>query len=286
MRVASFLPAGLKAKLKSWKGRVQSAYIDRFHSFTPDDLLEALRELGIEQGDVLIAHTSFERFQGFQGGIGEAIEVLQMAVGESGALLIPTLPFSGSALEYVKSGRITNLARAPSRMGLLTEIFRRLPGVTRSIHPTHPVAGWGRKAPAILDKHQLARSPCGESSPFHRLIEANGKILLAGAGIRSMTFFHCLEEILQPVMPFSPFTREVYDLQTIGTDGNTYETNTHLFEPSVSARRDCELMVPDLKAKGLWRETHVGLLRIIVLRARDVKDTVVEMASKGSYCYR
>jgi aminoglycoside N3'-acetyltransferase len=133
MRVGSFLPAGLKAKLKSWKGRVQSAYIDHFHSFTPDDLLEALRELGLEQGDVLIARTSFERFQGFQGGIGD-----------------------------------------------------------------HPVAGWGRKAPAILDKHQLARSPCGESSPFHRLLEANGRILLAGVGIRSMTFFHCLEEILQP----------------------------------------------------------------------------------------
>jgi CBS domain-containing protein len=45
-------------------------------------------------------------------------------------------------------------------------------------------------------------------------------------------------------------------------------------------------MVPVLKAKGLWRETYVGLLRITVLRARDVKDTVVEMADKGSYCHR
>jgi len=286
MRVAALLPAGLKAKLKSWNGHARSAYINHFHSFTPDDLLDALAELGIEQGDVLIAHTSFGQFQGFQGGIGEAIEVLQKAVGESGALLIPTLPFSGSALEYVNSGRITDLARTPSRMGLLTEIFRRLPGVTRSIHPTHSVAGWGRKAPALLENHHLGRSPCGESSPFHRLLDADGKILLAGVGIRSMTFFHCVEEILQPVMPFSPFTREVFDLQTIGTDGNTYETHTYLFDPAVSARRDCELMIPALKEQGLWRETHVGLLRLTVLRARDVKDTLVEMAANGQYCYR
>jgi aminoglycoside 3-N-acetyltransferase len=286
MRIAAFLPADLKSKLRAWKGRAHSAYVNRFHAFTPDDLLEALRALGIEEGDVLIAHTSFKQFQGFQGGIGEAIAVLQKAVGENGALLIPTLPFTGSALQYVNSGRITNLAKTPSRMGLLTEIFRRLPNVTRSIHPTHPVAGWGRKAPALLENHYLARSPCGESSPFHRLLEADGKILLAGVGIRSMTFFHCVEEILQPAMPFSPLTQESFDLQTIGTDGNTYETHTHLFDPAVSARRDCELMIPALKQKGLWQERHTGLLRLTVLKARDVKNTLIEMASNGVYCYR
>jgi hypothetical protein len=95
-----------------------------------------------------------------------------------------------------------------------------------------------------------------------------------------------MEEMLQSGMPFSPFTQEVFDLQTIATDGKTYETHTLLFDPAVSARRDCELMIPALQRKGHWREKHVGLLRLTVLSAREVKDTLLEMASQGHYCYR
>ena len=83
------LPPSARSAIKSWRDRVRAMYIQRFYSFAPADLLAGLRHLGIQGGDVLLAHTSFDQFQGFKGGIGEAIRVLQDAVGEKSGLWRP-----------------------------------------------------------------------------------------------------------------------------------------------------------------------------------------------------
>jgi aminoglycoside 3-N-acetyltransferase len=280
------LPVGVKARIKSWLSRAEAAYVRTFFSFTADDLLATLRRLGIERGDVLIAHTSFARFAGFRGGVADAIRTLQAAVGEKGALLIPTLPFEGAAIDYVKSGAVTDIAQTPSRMGFITEVFRRLPGVTRSVHPTHPIAIWGKDAVLIAAGHHAAASPCGTGTPFDQLLQRKGKILLAGVSIRSMTFFHRVEELLEADMPFSPFTATWFETTTKGPDGAIYATRMRLFDPKVSARRDCELMIEPLKRRGFWREARVGRLDLVVLHASEVVDTLRAMAASGEFCYR
>jgi aminoglycoside 3-N-acetyltransferase len=279
------LPVEAKARVKSWRERLESAYVRKFYSFSPDDLLAALRRLGIRPDDVVIAHTSFANFAGFRGGIADAIRTLQAAV-EQGTLLIPTMPFESAAIDYVKSGVVTDIARTPSRMGFITEVFRRLPGVIRSIHPTHPIAIWGKDAAAIAAGHHTAASPCGVGTPFYQLLERKGKILLAGASIRTMTFYHCVEELLEAEMPVSPFTQTWFEATTKGPDGTTYTTKMRLFDPAVSERRDCELMVGPLKQRGYWRHTRVGKLDLIVLDANEVLDTLRSMAAAGQFCYR
>ena len=208
-----------------------------------------------------------------------------LVLGEEGTLLLPTLPFSGSALEYVESNAVTDLKKTPSRMGFLTEIFRRLPGVTRSVHPTHPVAAWGRDAEAMLAGHATAASPCGVGTPFHRLLEMDGKILLAGASIHAMTFYHCIEELLEDRLPVAPFTEEVYEMQTRDADGELHATSNRLFEPGVSRRRDCGRMVPYLRGRGVWHAGRVGRLPLIVLSAREVLATAEAMLEDGLHCY-
>jgi aminoglycoside 3-N-acetyltransferase len=279
------LPVETKARVKFWLARFRAAWINSFYSFTPDDLLAALRRLGIEPGDVVIAHTSFGRFEGFRGGVAEAIRTLQGAVGAEGTLLMPTLPFDGTAVGYVNSGAVTDIVRTPSRMGFMTEVFRRLPGVTRSIHPTHPIAIWGKHAAAMAAGHEAATSPCGDGSPFRRLLDLNGKILLAGVSIRSMTFFHCVEELIEPQMPFSPFAAAWFEAKTKGPDGAIHVTRMRLFDPAVSARRDCELMIEPLKRRGFWHQTRVGRLDLVVLHASEVTATLRAMAAEGKFCY-
>src|SRR5881397_1311983 len=41
---------------------------------------------------------------------------------------------------YVQKNPKFDLRRTPSKVGPLTEVFRPLPSVVRSLHPTHPVA--------------------------------------------------------------------------------------------------------------------------------------------------
>ena len=256
-----------------------------FRSFTSDDLQRALGELGIARGDTVLVHSSFDAFEGFQGKPTDVISLLQHVVGDEGILMMPTMTFTGTAVAYARTNPLFDVARTPSRMGLLTELFRRSPGVMRSVHPTHPVAIWGNDADAIGTGHHLARTPCGVGTPFEALLKRHGKIVLLGTDISVLTFFHLLEEVLERELSVAPFTEEVFHLRSKTGDGQILDTNCRLFEPTVSRRRNLHRMVPYLKKSGVWREARVGGLKITVLAAADVDEVVRSMNKQGINCY-
>jgi len=275
----------LKPPLKRVRHRARSAYIHRFYSFTPTDFREKLKSLGIETGDVICVQSSFDQFLGFQGNVGDAIQSLKDSVGPGGGLLMPTQPFGGRAIDWVREHPVTDLARAPSVMGLMTEILRRTANAIRSIHPTHPVAVWGDKGLRLAKNDWEARTPCGRETAYYRLLESDGKILMLGTGVQPMVFYHCVEELIEPMMPLSPFTAEEYTLKTKDVDGKLYTSRMRLFEPMLSRNRRLELLVPELKARGFWREAKVGRLELLLFRASEVLEACRSMASKGRFCY-
>ena len=197
--------------------------------------------------------------------------------------MMPTLSTSGSAVDFAQSGRMFDPRTTPSQVGLLSEVFRRSPGVVRSIHPTHSVAAWGSDTDWWLRDHHLAETPCGRGTPFHRLLERNGKIALAGTGIPSMTFFHCAEELLESQMPFSPFTTERY-VMTCRVNGQLMKTAPmRLYAAEVSRRRRLAPLETELRSKGRWHESRIGTLTVIVLPVAEVWRTLEEMSSRGIF---
>src|SRR6202043_3771999 len=100
--------------------------------------------------------------------------------------------------------------------------------------------------------------PCGRQTPYGRLLDQNGKILFLGTDISAMTFFHTVEEILEPKMPFSPFTKDVFTLQSRDAQNRILTTSTRLFEPQYSRRRNLEKLVRPLKQQGWWRDARLG----------------------------
>src|SRR5262249_13025465 len=125
----------------------------------------------------------------------------------------------------------------------------------------------------------------GRPSPYLGLLDCKGKVLFLGTSIRSMTLYHGLEELLEPGMPFSPFTKEVFELQTLNSDGRVFVTKKRLYDPRAQLRRSVEIMVPHLKSRGRWKESRVGLLPIILLEASHVWDTIRGLAKEDIYCY-
>ena len=275
----------LKTRVKKHVKALRRWRANTFHSFTPVDLQRALTACGLKPGDTLLAHSSFDAFEGFQGKPTDVISVLQAVVGNAGTLMMPTMTFSGTAVDHARAKPTFDVARTPSRMGLLTELFRRSPGIVRSIHPTHPVAVWGRGADAIATGHHMARTPCGEGTPFDALRQRQGAIVLLGTDINVLTFFHLLEEVLEADLPVAPFTDEVFHLQSRTRGGEILDTHCRLFEPAVSRRRNLHKMVPYLKAAGAWREAKVGGLKITILPVVAVEQVVRNMHMQGVYCY-
>lgn len=276
---------GAKRYLKVKLNQARRLYAETFHAFSPADVLLALRALEIVPGDTLLVHSAYDAFQGFTGKPSDVLASLQQAVSAGGNLMLPTLPFTGTAVAYAQANPVFDVKRTPSRTGLLTELFRRMPAVTRSVHPTHAVAVWGKDAAVLTERHHTAETPCGAPSPYARLLDTDGKILLLGADISSLTLYHTTEAILEKKFPVNPFTAEVFTLQSRDAAGALLTTRTRLFEPAISRRRNLYKLVAPLKAANAWREKRLGSMDLVVLKASEVLSTIDAMAGRGEYCY-
>jgi aminoglycoside 3-N-acetyltransferase len=280
-----WLSARIKQMVKAWLKQARLGLIRRLRGFDSNDLIDGLRRLGVEPGQVIMVHSSFDQFEGFEGKPSDIIDALQQAVGPDGTVMMPTIPFTGSAIDYVKAGTVFDVRRTPSKMGLVTEIFRRSPDVVRSVHPTHAVAARGARSHELTADHGIATTPCGVGSPFAKLLDHNGKTLLLGTGIGAMTFYHTCEELLEKELPFSPFTAETYTVKSKDGNGSEVTTTMRLFDPTWSRRRNLQRLVPALRERGAWHSTRIGTLEAILLDAQAVLEACRAMARQGQYCY-
>ena len=168
---------------------------------TKPTLIQALGEAGIREGDLLMVHSALSPLGVVEGGPDAVIDALFEVLGSEGTLLMPT--FTRSFLCFGKGpARSRNLTpfhpdRGPITTGAIPDRFRKIPGATRSQHPTHSVAGIGPLTQACLSGHGATDAPTGSTSPWARLHELNGKIVFLGAHLSSCTFLHYLETVAE-----------------------------------------------------------------------------------------
>ena len=84
-------------------------------------------------------------------------------------------------------------------------------------------------------------------------------------------------------MPFSPFTREWFTLQTRDAEGTVRTTRTRLYDPEASRRRDMGLLAAGAAQIGRVASGKVGRLRVGLVRAADVLRACEEMAGQGRF---
>ena len=55
-----------------------------------EEIIQKLREVGLEKGDAVMVHTSLKRMGYVCGGAQTVIEALMEVVGENGTIMMPT----------------------------------------------------------------------------------------------------------------------------------------------------------------------------------------------------
>ena len=159
---------------------------------TRSRLAGAASQLGVRRGGIVLVHSSLSALGFVPGGAETVVAAMLDAVGPSGTVVMPTHTW-----EWMDQGERTFDVRAtPSCVGIITEQFRKLPHAIRSLHPTHSVAAIGPMAAELMADHQKAASPCGEGTPYMRILE-QGQVLLLGVGLQYNTVFHTIEAMTQ-----------------------------------------------------------------------------------------
>jgi len=152
-------------------------------------LIEGIRSLGIESDDTLMIHSSMKTLGNVAGGVETVLDAFCEYLSE-GLLLFPTHTWK----EWNNPDLVFDVKNEPSCVGILAETFRKRPGVLRSWHPTHSVAGLGRKAAVFLAGEELTGTPCPRTGCWGRLYDENARILFLGAPVKTNTFLHSVEE--------------------------------------------------------------------------------------------
>lgn len=176
---------------------------------------------------------------------------------------------------------IFDVKSTPTNVGAIPEYFRTREGTCRSLHPTHSVCAVGRRVHELLDEHRLDCTPCGRHSPFRKVIETNGKIVMLGCGLEPNTTMHALEEYMEPSYLYGPsciFT--IRDQQ-----GDTYqkEYRTHGFVCHGYVQRYDKVM--ELNSGSFLRRGQILQAATFVLDAARLKSDVLNKLKDDPYFF-
>ena len=141
---------------------------------------EDLVALGIEKRDDLLVHSSYKQLGGVDGGIETVIQAMLSVLGDSGTLLFPTLSYSTVTPKSPVNNPVFDVINTPSCVGAISNVFMKMDGVERSLHPSHSVAAFGARQNEYINGHELDDEPVGPNSPFFKLGQFGGKVLFLG----------------------------------------------------------------------------------------------------------
>ncbi|MEF3191929.1 MAG: AAC(3) family N-acetyltransferase [Campylobacterales bacterium] len=235
-----------------------------------DDIVRALRESGIEEGDTVFFTTSL-------GMVGIPppevtnqedlnrlfFQAMKEAVGAKGTILVPTYSYT-----FGKS-RTTNLAifdpqTTPAEIGPFPNFFLRQEGVRRNLDPMVSVAGLGPKSQELLEGN--LPTSYGEGSFFSKLVRSNAKCCSIGLGPNWTPFIHYADWVYK--VPFR------FDKLFVGLikEGEEIKKRVWLYSVRILADEsypDAHRAGREAEEAGIWRFSKLGRARVYSARIRD-----------------
>jgi aminoglycoside 3-N-acetyltransferase len=232
-------------------------------------------ELGVLPEDTVLVHSSFKSLGYIPGGIETVIQGFLNAIGPEGTLLMPALSWA------LKPSEIFDVRLTPANVGAIPEYFRTREGASRSLHPSHSVCAVGRRTHELLDDHGLDCTPCGRHSPFRKVAETNGKIVMLGCGLKPDTTMHALEEYVEPPYLFGPTC--LYTIRDRQGNACRKEYRTHGFNFHGYAQRYDKVM--ELEYGSFLRKGLALQAITFVLDAPRLKIPVLRKLKEDPYFF-
>ena len=272
----------LKAAYYGLKGRV----VRLVASYTPAQLEAKLRGLGIAPNDAVLMHSAFSQFNGFQGTPGQVIDCVMNVVGPQGHLFMLSLAYTGSARDYLTTGKPFDVRRTVSQMGIVTETFRRREGVLRSANPLHPVLARGPQAERIVAGHEELPYSCGPGSPFEKMLELDTKVLFFDVGFEVFGFWHYLEHRFKDRAPVPLYSPVPLEGTLIDREGRERKLPLYVFDREAIRRRNYPALKTALLEAGSLVQARIGNSKLMLVRAADALRCTEALYEGGGTLYK
>lgn len=253
---------------------------------TKEDIVAGLRSLGVARGMGLMVHSSLRSLGYVEGGPEAVIGALMDVLGPEGTLLMPSFNHGGP---FAPGGAgIFDPRETPTINGRIPDTFWRMPGVLRSLNPTHAYAAWGRNAERYVAGHHLTLT-MGEDSPLGLLMRDGGCQLHLGTTHSTTTAKHLAETMRRA--PCLGLRTEAYPVRL--PDGTVAEHRTWGWrERSCPLTESGKLIEVEMERRGLQRKGFIkgrpdgpadasAGCPVTLFRLSDLVDAIFDLLDNG-----
>ena len=251
-----------------------------------DQLIEALRALGLEPGDRLLVHSAVQFLGRPVGGVGTYLEAIgsviesgQWTVG-SGRFSVGTLAVPAFNFGFAR-GEPYDPQNTPSQgMGAFSEYVRQLPEARRTAHPMQSLAVIGRYADDLAGRDTPSAFDPG--SAFERLLALDFKLLLLGADVQAVSMVHYSEQRASvPYRYLKDFSGQVKTPDG-GWQARTYRMFVRDLE--INPQLDLSPIQATLKQRDQWRSAPVNYGQVASCRLGDFVAAADDLLSRDIWC--
>lgn len=239
---------------------------------TQEMVSKELRQFGFDLGDILVLHSSLASIGEVIGGADAVINAFTDILGSNGTLIVPTFTYSFKSFGDKNTPFCPS--ESPSLCGLISETLWRRPDACRSLHPTHSVAAVGFFAREMVKGHEKT-APLGIGSPFHKLSQIGGFVMLLGVGQEQNALLHTAETVAEV-----PYLHISYSDNQTGIEYARIKENNTVKEVPVSEVPGCSAGFAKgdlvLRERGIVEEGMVGSAKGLLMKAENVIDVMVE----------
>jgi len=246
---------------------------------------EKLKSIGIKNGDLIMLHSSLSKIGFVENGANTVIDAFTEVLGNFGTLVMPAFPSIGFNYDYLRTNPVFNLNSTPSKMGIITEVFRKKEHVFRSLHPTDSVCAIGKHAEYLVKDHFNQLTPYNSHSPFYKLTQLHGKIILIGIDLNCLTNFHAAEDAITN-FEFPIYHKTHFNSQVIDENGNKKSMLTKVHNPGWSKKRKCNDFIVPFQNAGFLEHFTIGNAKCMVINANEMHNWLVDnYKTKGISLY-
>lgn len=245
---------------------------------TKDKIFEVFKNLDLKKNDTIMIHSGLRAIGKIDGNAEGLIEALKEYFNE-GLIIFPTHTWDTMKIDDM----VFDANTSNSCVGALTNVARLSDGFVRSLHPTHSVCAYGKKALEYVSLDDNATTPVGPNNCFGALKDMNAKILFLGAPLSKNTFIHSIEEEYDVA---DRFTNHIYHFTSKNNDKTIeYYMPKHYSTLSAHISEHYEKLLPLFLNKGIAKAFTFGNAESYLVDAKKSHTLVCEILDNDIHAF-
>lgn len=243
---------------------------------TKEQLKVQIKALGVQPWDTVVVHTSMKAIGQVEGGADGFLDAFCEYLSE-GLFLVPTHTWE----DVTPDNPYYDVRTSQPNIGLIPRRAAARTDGIRSLHPTHSLWAYGKRAAEFVAGEENATSPATPGFCWDKMGDWHAKILLIGVENDKNTFIHSVDE--RAALP-DRIGEETFEVTITDWNGNVIRHPMHLQKCSLT--EDISLYYGNFEKPmvemGVQTFGKLGDAQVRIIDAMGCRELIMEIYRRAT----